>query len=152
MEFFGAGKELRRFNQLFAEIEAVYHEMAWKLGLSDSAEQILYAICNLGVPCLLSDIVRFSRMSKQTINSALRNLERDGVLRLETIGGRKKQVFLTENGERLVWQTAMQVIEIENEIYKGWTEEEISSYLSLTQKYLSEIREKTKELKRREDV
>ena len=44
------------------------------------------------------------------------------------------------------------VIEIENEIYKGWTEEEISSYLSLTQKYLSEIREKTKELKRREDV
>ena len=94
MELFGVGKELRRFNQLLSEIEAVYHEAAWKLGLSNSAEQILYAICNLGVPCLLSDIVRFSGMSKQTINSA---------------------------------------------------------YLSLTQKYLSEFKEKTKELKRREN-
>lgn len=151
MELFGVGKELRRFNQLLSEIEAVYHEAAWKLGLSNSAEQILYAICNLGVPCLLSDIVRFSGMSKQTINSALRNLERDDVLHLETIGGRKKQVFLTEKGEHLVWQTAMQMIEIENEIYSGWTEEEISVYLSLTQKYLSEFKEKTKELKRREN-
>ncbi|WP_418703756.1 MarR family winged helix-turn-helix transcriptional regulator [Anaerotignum faecicola] len=151
MEFFGAGKELRRFNQLFAEIEAVYHEMAWKLGLSDSAEQILYAICNLGVPCLLSDIVSFSGISKQTINSALRKLEQEGVLRLETIGGRKKQVFLTEKGERLVRQTAMQIIAIENEIYSGWTEEELSLYLALTQKYLSELKEKTKDLKRREE-
>lgn len=152
MEFFGAGKELRRFNQLFAEIEAVYHEMAWKLGLSDSAERILYAICNLGVPCLLSDIVSFSGISKQTINSALRKLKQEGVLRLETIGGRKKQVFLTEEGERLVRQTAMQIIAIENEIYSGWTEEELSLYLALTQKYLSELKEKTKDLKRREDV
>lgn len=150
MEFFGAGKELRRFNRLLSEIDAVYHEMAWKLGLSDSAERILYAICNLGTPCLLSDIVRFSGMSKQTINSALRNLERDGVLRLESMDGRKKQVFLTEDGERLAWQTAMQVVEMENEIYKGWTKEEISVYLSLTEKYLSEIRKRTKELKRRE--
>ena len=46
MEFFGAGKELRRLNQLLSEIDAVYHEMAWRLGLSDSAEGILYAICN----------------------------------------------------------------------------------------------------------
>ncbi len=149
MEFFGAGKELRRLNQLLSEIDAVYHEMAWRLGLSDSAEGILYAICNLGTPCLLSDIICFSGMSKQTINSALRNLERDGVLRLESMG-RKKQVFLTEDGERLVRQTAMQVIEMENEIYKGWSKEEISFYLSLTEKYLSEIRERTKELKRRE--
>ena len=28
MGFFGAGKELRKFNQLLAEIDAVYHETA----------------------------------------------------------------------------------------------------------------------------
>ena len=151
MDFFGAGKELRRFNQLLAEIEVAYHEAAWKLGLSDSAERILYAICNLGAPCLLSEIVRFSGTSKQTINSALRNLEKDGILRLETTGGRKKQVFLTEEGESLVRKTAMQVVEIENEIYSGWTEAELRLYLELTQRYLCEFREKTRDLKRREN-
>ena len=48
-------------------------------------------------------------------------------------------------------QTAMQIIAIENEIYSGWTEEELSLYLALTQKYLSELKEKTKDLKRREE-
>ena len=35
-------KQLRRFNRLVGETDAVYHELANRLGLSDSAFQILY--------------------------------------------------------------------------------------------------------------
>ena len=39
-------KEMKRYNYLVGEIDAVYHEASLKLGLSDSALNILYAICD----------------------------------------------------------------------------------------------------------
>lgn len=87
-----ASKALRRFNYLSAEIGAAYHEMSFQLGLSDSAMQILYTICDCGQDgtCLLQTICRQTGLAKQTINSALRNLETEGVLYLEAIGAKGK--------------------------------------------------------------
>ena len=43
-------KQLRRFNRLVGETDAVYHELANRLGLSDSAFQILYTLRAEGGP------------------------------------------------------------------------------------------------------
>lgn len=90
---------MKRFNHLLGEIDAVYHEMDWKLGLSDSAMAVLYTICDNGGCCLLQDICRLSGLSKQTVNSALRRLEADGILYLEAAGSKAKKVRLTESGK-----------------------------------------------------
>ena len=37
-------EEMKRYNHLNTEIEGVYHESAWRLGLSDRAMCILYTI------------------------------------------------------------------------------------------------------------
>ena len=37
-------KVMKRYNYLLGELNAVYHEMSLKLGLSDSAMIILYTI------------------------------------------------------------------------------------------------------------
>lgn len=133
-------KELKRLNQMFSEIGVVYHEAAWKLGLSDSAMSILYSICNLGDGCLLSDVVFYSGISKQTINSALRKMEQEGVLRLEASKGRKKQICLTEKGRQLTEDTVSHIIKMENEILEGWTKEERENYFRLTEKYLEDVK------------
>lgn len=69
---------LKRYNYLFGEIEAVYHEISLQMGLSDSVSRILYAICDEGDRCPLSLICRRTGLSKQTVNSALRRLEEEG--------------------------------------------------------------------------
>ena len=81
-------KVMKRFNYLLGEMDAVYHEMALKLGLSDSAMIILYTICDQGDGCLLQNICRYSGMSKQTANSAIRKLEAEGIIYLESAGSR----------------------------------------------------------------
>ena len=43
-----SSKELRRLNYLMGETNAAYHEAALRLGLSDSAMRILYAVCDRG--------------------------------------------------------------------------------------------------------
>lgn len=139
-------EDLKRFNYLTSEINAAYHEAASKLGLSDSAMMILYTICNNGDHCLLSDICQLIGVSKQTINSALRKLEADDIVYLETFSGKKKMVYLTDKGKNLADKTVVRLIEIENNIFGSWTNEELEMYLELTQRYLYSFKDKVKEL------
>lgn len=141
-------KELKRCNYLLSEIDAAYHRMAFKLGVSDSVMQILYAICNYGDNCPLQDICKLSGLSKQTVNSAIRKLEAEGIIYLEFIGAKNKKVCLTEAGKRLAEHTALRVIGVENEIFASWPQEEVAEYLGLMERFLNEFQEKTKSLER----
>ncbi len=136
-----ANHALKRFNYLLAEIDAVYHEMAKQFGLSDTAMNILYAICVEGECCLLSDICRLFGTSKQTINSALRKLEQAGMVYLEAVDNKKKTVCLTEQGKVLAERTVRNVIEAENAVLDGWSVSERQQYLALTARFLMQIRE-----------
>ena len=89
-----ASKELRRFNHLLGEINGVYHEVSVKLGLPDSVMTVLYTLCSEGDPCPLQVIVRQSGASKQTINSAIRRLEREEIIGLEAAAGNRMKSFL----------------------------------------------------------
>lgn len=134
----------KRYSYLTSEIDTAYHEAARKLGLSDSAMRILYTVCLCGGGCPLSDIISLSGISKQTVNSALRKLERDGVV--ETTGGKRKQVSLTESGTLLAQKTALRVLKIEDEVFASWSDAELESYIALTEKFRSAFQEKIKEL------
>ena len=81
---------MRRFNHLVSETDAAYHEAALKMGMSDSIMQIMYILCDKGGDCPLGEICRLSGISKQTINSALRKLEEEGIVYLEGMDGKKK--------------------------------------------------------------
>ena len=139
--------DMKRYNYLLGETSAVYHEMALKFGLSDSAMNILYAICDQGDQCALQDICRWSGLSKQTVNSAIRKMEAEGIVYLKSADSRNKNVCLTEKGANLAERTARRILRAENEILASWTEEDVKKYLELTERFLTEIREKAKQMK-----
>ena len=139
-------KEMKRYNHLCSEIDGAYHEMSVKQGLSDSAMRILYTICDAGDSCLLQEICLRSGISKQTINSAIRKLEAEGILYLEAAGAKNKNVRFTEKGKALAKQTAVRMIEAENEIFADWPREDVEQYLALTERYLQAIQKKAKEM------
>ena len=122
----------------------MYHDMAVKMGLSDSAMNILYTICDSGESCLLKEICRRSGISKQTVNSAIRKLEQEGMVYLKSADSRNKYVCLTNRGKELSQNTVIRMIQAENEIFAAWPKEEVDMYLELTEKYLKDLREKAK--------
>lgn len=136
-------QEMKRFNHLMTETEAAYHEVSLKMGFSDSAMQILYAICENGESCLLGDITRLSGMRKQTIGSALRRLEEDGIVFLEAAGGKAKRVCLTKRGKQVASDTVYRILEIEDKIFSSWEKQELDMYIELTRRYLAAFREET---------
>ena len=138
-------QEMQRFNNLLGEIDGAYHEASQRLGLTDSAMQVLYVLCNDGGESLLSRICGISGASKQTINSALRGLVKEDCIRLETLPGRRRKVCLTQRGRELAERTALRLIGVENAVFGGWTLEERETYLALTQRYLTDFRAVMKE-------
>lgn len=136
--------QMKRFNMLTSEIDSAYHAASRKLGISDSAMMILYALCEGGGECMLSDVT--SCIGKQTVNSALRKLETDSIVTTEPCGGRKKKLKLTESGRALAEKTAEKIIRVENEIFGEWSDADKDSYIELTRRYLNMFKEKTKKL------
>ncbi len=141
-------KTMKRFNHLLGEIDATYHEMSLKLGLSDSAMIILYTIWDNDskTSCLLQNICSRSGLSKQTINSAIRKLEAKNILYLEAVTSKSKNVCLTETGKQLAEQTAGRILQIENDIFASWPREDVEKYLDLTEAFLLALRSKAKKL------
>ena len=139
-------KEMHRFTYLIGETDNTYHELALKVGLSDSAMLVLYTLCDMGGECSLQTICSFSGLAKQTVNSALRKLEKEEVVILKQQNGRNKNVKLTDKGMKLAENTVAKIMKIENEIMDSWTKEEVQQYLSLTERYLNMLKEKLEEM------
>ena len=124
-----------QYTCLAGEINSLYHEAAVKAGVSDSVQNILYVICEKDGRRLQSDISKLTGISRQTINSAIRRLERDGIVYLEQGSGLNTIVCMTEKGKHFAQEKIYPLYESENRIWSEWTEEEQQQYLMLTQKY-----------------
>ena len=131
MHYLKAGQ----YTYLAGEINALYHEAALKMGISDSVQNILYVLCEKDGRCLQSEICKLTGISRQTINSALRNLKKDEIVCLEQGSGRNTVVCLTEKGKAFAAEKIEPLFAMENKIWNEWTPEEQQAYLTLTKKY-----------------
>ena len=104
------------------------------------------SICDNGSRCLLQNVCRQSGLSKQTVNSALRKLETEGFVYLESVSSKNKRVCLTETGKRLGERTAGRLIEAENAIFASWSREDVEKYLSLTEMFLKDLENRAKNM------
>ena len=108
--------------------------------------KILYTLCHLGQQAPLADVIRLSGINKQTINSALRKLEKQDILYLQNANGRRKLLCLTSLGQQLVEKTVLRLIELENEAMLNWTDQETDLYIELTQRFFQDFKAKIQKL------
>ena len=137
-------EEIHRFNDILSETDSLYHEIALRLGLTDSAMSILYCVAQLGNGCPLSQVYKRNGGSRQTVGSALRKMEQEEILYLKAANGKSKNIWLTEKGQRLLEEKIMPVLQMENQIFLSWTEQEVEEYLRLDQKYLNDLKNSIK--------
>ena len=137
-------EEIHRFNDILSETDSLYHEIALRLGLTDSAMSILYCVAQLGNGCPLSQVYKRNGGSRQTVGSALRKMEQEEILYLKAANGKSKNIWLTEKGQRLLEEKIMPVLQMENQIFLSWTEQEVEEYLRLAQKYLNDLKNSIK--------
>ena len=130
---------IQEFNQIAGRISSLYHAAALKMGLSDSEFRILYTLAVNAPGYLQSALREATGMGRSTVNSALKKLEREGILTLSPGSGRHTCVFLTAQGHRLADRTVCRLIRLEDRIYAGWTSEEQALLLRLNRDFTEKL-------------
>ncbi len=130
---------LKELNMIMVSTDALYHEAAKRLGLSDAELCILYIIYEQGEGCSQKDFCSLSGVGKTTINTAVKSMEKRGLLRLEAIDGRSMGVYLTDDGRTLMLNTVERLISIENQIFDSWTEEERAMAIRLNRDFMEKF-------------
>lgn len=137
---------LKEFNRIYKKTNEIYHDIALRLGLSDSAFDILYSISELGDGCLQKDICNASCIPKQTIHSSIRQMEKSGYLTLSSGKGRSMHITLTDLGKNLLERTIYPVMQMEGEAFHCMTDEECQQMLALFGKYIQALGDAAKNL------
>lgn len=133
--------ELQKLTSITGEIDTLYHEASYRLGQPDSVMNALYTLLTCGDKCDISEICRLSGLRKQTLNSALRKMEKNGLITLEKKDSKNKTVILTDKGKDEAKRTAGKLMEIENSVLRKFTTKEVQTYLSLSERFLVHFRE-----------
>ena len=133
-------KDLQEFWYLACEIDAIYHQAALRVGLSDSVMNILYTLSTFDGTCTQSDICKLSGDGRQTIHSAIRKLEQEGLVYLEKSHRKNRPIFLTEKGKLLAQEKVLPLLYAEHAAFAAWPRQERQELLRLTRKYVEGFR------------
>ena len=136
-------QQLHIYNAIYKETDALYSELARRSGLSDCAFWLLYSQRDTEGICRQKDICGQWTLSKQTVNSALKRLESQGLIILEPEAGnaKSKRILLTDKGDRFAEQHIDQVFELEQRVLHRMGEAAVEAMLDTNRCYLELFRE-----------
>jgi DNA-binding MarR family transcriptional regulator len=134
------------YNQIMCMMEADYHDVAVRLGLSDSAFNILYTLYIEGSGCNQSRLYKKSGMARSTVNSAIRQMEKKGWLYLVPGEGRNTKVEVTDEGRAVMDRTVARIVAIEKKLFDAYTETEAETLIRLNRQFEQGLRRSIEEL------
>lgn len=123
---------ISEYNRLIKEFDSIYHAQAVRLGLSDCAFWILYILSDESNLIKQSDLADNTSLPPQTINSALKKLESEGLVTLNKIEGKMgKSIHLTKQGKAWIDKNILPLKAIEEEVCDSFTAKEKETFLKL---------------------
>lgn len=139
-------QQLQVLNRLYKESGHIYSGLASRLGMTDTTFWVLYAIAHSAEPMSQNDLCSDFFFPVQTINSAINNLRKNGLLELQVIPGtrNRKAILLTEKGKAFVANTINKADEVEKNAFLCFNEEERELYLSLFKRHIEYLKNEEK--------
>lgn len=95
--------------------DSLYRGAAAAFGLSDCSMWVLYYLQSAEEPLSQQDLIELMLFPKQTINSAVAGLAKNGYVTLEMIPNTKnrKRILLTDEGRAFAERTVLRMIQAE---------------------------------------
>lgn len=131
------------------EVDDLYRSYCLKRGISNVALWIYYAVYTADEPMTQADLCECWFLSRQTINSSLKTLEKTGEIILMPIPNNQKSKFVafTELGMERAMQIMEPLLEAENKMLAEFSENELATLLALQNKRRDYLRKYLEEAK-----
>ncbi len=133
---------LAEYNQLYKEMDEIYHLYAKKHGVSDTALWLMYSLYLNDAENTQSEICSAWHCAPQTINSALKRMENQGLILLDAVPGNQKNklIKLSEKGREMIEKAIAPLVEAEQKAFQGLKPKEKAALFALTRKYTQLLR------------
>ena len=130
------------------EEDSVYHSAAVKFCLSDTAMWILYVLSEPDSCVTQQDLCRQGSFPKQTVNTAISNMVKNGYVTLEPIPGSRnqKRIVLTDAGRELTEGTMCKLRMAEERAYGALTVDELETYLAMAKRLTDSLKKEISKL------
>ena len=118
------------------EFEIEYNKLASYYKLSDSSFWILYELYENKEGCTQKELYTEWCLNKQTINSSVKYLTKEGYIALENLDNSKKfkKLKLTEEGMKLAKNTIGKVMKLEEKAFENIDENEMDRVINFFKK------------------
>lgn len=135
-------QQYMEYTRLYKETDLLYAAIAEHSGISPGMFWSLYTVYSTPGDCTAKDICGCCAMSKQTVHSALKNLEWGGYVRLEACESdrRSKKIVLLEKGERYAEAYLHPLFQAEMDAFSALSAEERAGLLRGEQHFLAHLR------------
>lgn len=145
---------LEQENRQYNETNFLYHVVAARFGLSDTAFWVLYLLYSGNAPQTQAQMNAGWCLPKQTLNSAVRGMLDKGLLQAAPAPGCRhgKLLDLTPAGRVLAEKTVAQVIRAEHSAICRMGLERAQQNLALGQEYLQLLREEFARLEEKQET
>ncbi len=132
---------LAEFNRLYKQLDALYHAYAKRQGIADMALWLLYSLYESGGGQTQRALCADWHVPPQTVNSALKTLERQALVALEAAPGSRKNklVVLTPAGEAYVRAHIAPLVDAETRAFAAMPPEQSAQMLALTRQYIAAL-------------
>ena len=138
---FEIDERLKQLNSMLCEIDSIYQSLLATKNVSDSEFVVMIAILSLGEGCLQKDIAETSYMSKKTINSTIKKLEKEGYIKLKAGKYPNMHIYFTKQGLKHIENNILPIIDVEEKVLKSMPEDEFERLISGYSKYILNFKE-----------
>jgi len=138
---FEINERLKQLNGMLCEIDSIYQSLLATKNVSDSEFVVMIAILSIGEGCLQKDIAETSYMSKKTINSTIKKLEKEGFIKLKAGKYPNMHIYLTNKGVEHIKENVLPIIEVEERVLNSMSEEEFERLIIGSSKYIGIFKE-----------
>lgn len=130
------------------EFEIEYHKLASYYKLSDSSFWILYELYENKEGCTQKELYTEWCLNKQTINSSVKYLTKEGYIALENLDNSKKfkKLKLTEEGMKLAKNTIGEVMKLEERAFENIDENEMNIVINFFKKQTTAFKNEVKKV------
>ena len=141
-------EQLAQIESLFSRCTNLYHPLAEKFGISDTTLDILCGIEQLGRPCTQKELCEIWYLSKQTVNSCIKQLSEKGFIETKSSSNdfREKLLFLTPKGKELCARSAKLIYSAECAAFAKLSYEERRQLIVLTKKHVDSLENEFKKI------
>lgn len=130
------------YNQSYKENNDIYHMYAKAVGMTDTTFWLLYSLWEHGETYTQKELCAEWSCIAQTLNSALKNLEKKGLIELQYVEGsrKNKRILFTKQGYDFAQKTVAPLMQAEKNAISCFEEQEWILFLQQLRQFNQKLK------------